>query len=69
MGAGRGRSGFVSVRTGAQVAEGCDSGDGVVFEFDAELLFEGGLQLHAAEAVEMEVFGEAELIVVGCGVE
>ena len=32
---------------------------------EAEALVECGLELHAAEAVEVEVFGEAELVGVG----
>ena len=34
-------------------------------ELEAEALLEDGLQLHAAEAVEVEVFGEAEGVGVG----
>ena len=48
----------------AQIAEGLCGCDGVVVEFEAEALLQRGLQLHAAEAVEVQVFGEALVVVV-----
>ena len=48
---------------GAELGEVFDGGEGVVFQLEAQTRFEGGLQLDAAEAVEMEIFAEAELAV------
>ena len=40
----------------AQIAEGGEALEGGVVEGEAEALLEFGLELHAAEAVEAEVF-------------
>jgi len=54
---------------GAELGDGGDGGEGIVVEFDVEALFERGLKLNAAEGIEVQVFGEAELVRVGVGGE